>query len=597
MAPRGEIVLAWSLALLCVCYCACAAPNLQLRASFKDIWATDTPLNRSDMALLRREAWEMFDHGFSNYMRHAFPMDNLLPRSCRGQNWQGGLAITLVDALDTLVLMDRRADMLQAVDLIRTHLDFDKDIDVHMFETSIRVLGGLVSGHVLLARDTSLVPGYDGLFLDKAVELADRLLPEFDTLSGLPALLVNLRYTLQLSKLWPVIHPPTRTQAVELADRLLPAFDTLSGLPALLVNLRYTLQLFKLWPVIHHPTHTQAVELADRLLPAFDTPSGLSALFVNLRYTLQLSKLWPVIHHPTRTQAVELADRLLPAFDTPSGLSALFVNLRYSPQLSKLWPVIHHPTRTQAVELADSLLPEFDTPSGLSALFVILRYTLQLSKLWPVIHHPTRTQSVELADRLLPAFDTPSGLSALFVNLRYTLQLSKLWPVIHHPTRTQAVELADRLLPAFDTLSGLPALLAVELADRLLPAFDTPSGLPALFVNLRTGLRLSTGPGKAQGNTNVTCTACAGTLLLEFGLLSALTDDPVYMDHAHRCARTMFDMRSKLGLVGSSVDINANIWSSREATIGPGIDSYYEYLLKAYLMFGDEEYLEMFTDL
>jgi hypothetical protein len=36
-----------------------------------------------------------------------------------------------------------------------------------VFETSIRVLGGLVSGHVLLARDTSLVPGYDGLFLEK----------------------------------------------------------------------------------------------------------------------------------------------------------------------------------------------------------------------------------------------------------------------------------------------------------------------------------------------------------------------------------------------------------------------------------------------
>jgi hypothetical protein len=44
-----------------------------------------------------------------------------------------------------------------------------------------------------------------------------------------------------------------------------------------------------------------------------------------------------------------------------------------------------------------------------------------------------------------------------------------------------------------------------------------------------------------QGDTenNVTCTACAGTLLLEFGLLSALTRDPKYMDIAHKCAKVI----------------------------------------------------------
>ena len=42
----------------------------------------------------------------------------------------------------------------------------------------------------------------------------------------------------------------------------------------------------------------------------------------------------------------------------------------------------------------------------------------------------------------------------------------------------------------------------------------------------------------------------------------------------------MYDKRSKLGLVGSSFDTSRDDWSSRETTIGPGIDSYYEYLLK-----------------
>lgn len=44
--------------------------------------------------------------------------------------------------------------------------------------------------------------------------------------------------------------------------------------------------------------------------------------------------------------------------------------------------------------------------------------------------------------------------------------------------------------------------------------------------------------------------------------------------------QAMYERRSKLGLVGSSVDVGSSGWVSREATIGPGIDSYYEYLLK-----------------
>ena len=82
------------------------------------------------------------------------------------------------------------------------------------------------------------------------------------------------------------------------------------------------------------------------------------------------------------------------------------------------------------------------------------------------------------------------------------------------------------LVPGYD---GLLLHLAVDLTDRLLPAFDTPSGLPTLFVNLRTG--------RLASDTAPSCTACAGTLLLEFGLLSNLTGNPVYMKHAHHCAK------------------------------------------------------------
>jgi len=62
-----------------------------------------------------------------------------------------------------------------------------------VFETTIRVLGGLLSGHVLLQSDRGLVPGYDGLLLRAAQDLGDRLLAAFDTPSGLPGGHVHLR--------------------------------------------------------------------------------------------------------------------------------------------------------------------------------------------------------------------------------------------------------------------------------------------------------------------------------------------------------------------------------------------------------------------
>lgn len=39
----------------------------------------------------------------------------------------------------------------------------------------------------------------------------------------------------------------------------------------------------------------------------------------------------------------------------------------------------------------------------------------------------------------------------------------------------------------------------------------------------------------------------------------------------------------------------AGDWVRRDSGVGAGIDSYYEYLLKAYVLLGDEGYLERFN--
>ena len=50
----------------------------------------------------------MFNHGMRQYMNNAFPMDELLPLSCKGKNTYGGYALTLVDAMDTMAVLGER---------------------------------------------------------------------------------------------------------------------------------------------------------------------------------------------------------------------------------------------------------------------------------------------------------------------------------------------------------------------------------------------------------------------------------------------------------------------------------------------------------
>ncbi|MGN6112223.1 MAG: glycoside hydrolase family 47 protein [Luteimonas sp.] len=133
-----------------------------------------------------------------------------------------------------------------------------------------------------------------------------------------------------------------------------------------------------------------------------------------------------------------------------------------------------------------------------------------------------------------------------------------------------------------------PKLLALadDLGTRLLPAFDSPTGLPYVYVNLRTG--------KAHGTD--TNPAEAGTLLLEYGTLSRLTGKPVYYEKAKRALVETFDRRSKIGLVGERFDADTGKWTSTSSHIGARIDSYYEYLWKCWLLFGDRDCLRMWQD-
>ncbi|MCU1283787.1 MAG: glycoside hydrolase family 47 protein [Acidobacteriales bacterium] len=130
-------------------------------------------------------------------------------------------------------------------------------------------------------------------------------------------------------------------------------------------------------------------------------------------------------------------------------------------------------------------------------------------------------------------------------------------------------------------LTGDKRLLAMaqDLGDRLLPAFNSPTGMPYMFVNLKTG--------KTRGA--VSNPAEIGTLLIEFGALSKLTGKPVYFDKAKRALVELYNRRSPIGLVGSTINVETGVWTDPASHVSGGIDSYYEYLLKCSILFDDKD--------
>lgn len=128
--------------------------------------------------------------------------------------------------------------------------------------------------------------------------------------------------------------------------------------------------------------------------------------------------------------------------------------------------------------------------------------------------------------------------------------------------------------------------LAVDLANRLLPVFNSPTGLPYQYINLKTG----------EVKNKINNPAEIGTLILEFGSVSKLTGNPVYYDKAKQAMVEIFNRRSSIGLIGTTINVETGEWINKSSHISGMIDSYFEYLLKAYLLFGDHDFKKMYDE-
>lgn len=158
----------------------------------------EDPQNGED-AEKRAAVREAFTQSWDAYARHAWGLDEFHPLSQSGSNLLGEgrpLGYTIVDTLDTLILLHEDEGYARARDWVRDELDWAIDGRLNVFETTIRMLGGLLSASALIADPpTGALPASAAdaaMFLAKAQALADRLLPAFATPTGIPLREVNL---------------------------------------------------------------------------------------------------------------------------------------------------------------------------------------------------------------------------------------------------------------------------------------------------------------------------------------------------------------------------------------------------------------------
>ncbi|KAK0487864.1 glycoside hydrolase [Armillaria novae-zelandiae] len=168
----------------------------------------------------RAEIVAAFQHAWHAYERDAMGSDEYHPLTHTGSNFSahGGMGYTIVDSIDTMYIMGLNKEYTRARRWVEQSLSFDKEGSFSTFETTIRVLGGLLSAFTLTQ---------DRLYVHRAIELADRLLPAFDTNSGLPLPSVNL------------------ARRVGIADSVAPEIISTAEAATLQLEFRYLAQLAK----------------------------------------------------------------------------------------------------------------------------------------------------------------------------------------------------------------------------------------------------------------------------------------------------------------------------------------------------------------
>nr|XP_019948931.1 PREDICTED: mannosyl-oligosaccharide 1,2-alpha-mannosidase IA-like isoform X1 [Paralichthys olivaceus] len=129
---------------------------------------------------------EMMKFAWDNYKLYAWGKNELRPLTRNGHigNMFGGLrGASIIDSLDTLYIMGLMEEYNDAKEWVQTSLDLNSNGEASLFEVNIRYVGGLLSAYYLTGEE---------LFRSKAMELGEKLLPAFNTPTGIPRGVINL---------------------------------------------------------------------------------------------------------------------------------------------------------------------------------------------------------------------------------------------------------------------------------------------------------------------------------------------------------------------------------------------------------------------
>lgn len=193
-------------------------------------------------------------HAWQNYKLYAWGQNELKPLSKRAHTGSifgsYDLGATIVDGLDTLYIMGLTEEYEEGKDWIRRKFSLDNmSADLSVFETNIRFVGGLLTLYAFTG---------DPLYKEKAQHVADKLLPAFQTPTGIPHALVNLKTGHSKNYGW-----------ASGGSSILSEFGTLH------------LEFSYLSDITGNPTYRERVQNIRTFLKEIEKPNGLYPNYLN----------------------------------------------------------------------------------------------------------------------------------------------------------------------------------------------------------------------------------------------------------------------------------------------------------------------------
>ncbi|XP_048464490.1 ER degradation-enhancing alpha-mannosidase-like protein 2 [Rhincodon typus] len=129
-------------------------------------------MQAEEMAQYRQRVKDMFYHAYNNYLENAFPYDELRPLTCDGQDTWGSFSLTLIDALDTLLVLGNVTEFQRVFHVLQDGMDFNIDVNASVFETNIRDKRPAFENYVNIFKARQLFIGVKAKLLRIALQSA-----------------------------------------------------------------------------------------------------------------------------------------------------------------------------------------------------------------------------------------------------------------------------------------------------------------------------------------------------------------------------------------------------------------------------------------